>query len=784
MYRLASLRLLYGELVAALLAAPSQDISAIRCLHPLFEAVCALALPCFEFSLHSLGILVERKQECKKWEAGKEVGRRRKTGINKRESVPLSLLLPVFLPPILLPVFLYSRFLLCYPLMSFRYDSEFVFIGRGDESFLESYTYEREDNGRDKGHLFFAVEILNNQAEAQEIGDQLFETFKTAFAESSYDDPYTHFEEALKKVNISIERLKEEKVSGFIGNLNIAAGAVIDNALYVSTVGDAEIYLVRKRFISIVSEGLSEESARDAFVNIANGPLEAGDIMLFSTSRLLRYVSKADLGKMFDGVPRLGGAGRGIALGDAMTDLQDFVMTEILGRCVVIGVSVSEGSAMLATDKESFADVSESSESIMGKVHQIAERVSALLPKRKSSGPGALSSLRLSIAQMLAPREKKEKKRFNIEWRRSITREKLLVSIIFLVVLLIGGVFWFRTRGSQKQIIAEQTVKLNTVRELINDASTIGQFDKPKAADLLTTAEATSFEVLNSRYLRSEAVTVLDDIKKLRDSLDDVRRVEQPEVLANLADKRGSVNALGILALSKKIFAFEYNALYEIILDQLQDPLTISSLESVILATPYQENNSLLFLTRTGKMIEFADAHFTLTPTQDGIWKKGVDLKTYSDRIYILDPERNQIWRYAQRRGGFGLAEEYNKDAELQNGVSMAIDGFVYILNSDGTITQLYQGERQSYPLKQLPLYGVESPTRIFTTADSAFLYILEPSKSRVLIFRKDRANGGAVYRTQYVFENVGELRDLVVDEDRLYVSDASKVYVVNLAEL
>ena len=123
--------------------------------------------------------------------------------------------------------------------------------------------------------------------------------------------------------------------------------------------------------------------------------------------------------------------------------------------------------------------------------------------------------------------------------------------------------------------------------ELINEASTNGQFDKVKGSELLLTAEQKTLEVLNSKYLRGEAVKMLDSIQQNRDALDDIKRIKTPTVLVDFSEKRNNVSALGLLNLKDHLYGFEYNALYEIVLDKLQDLLTINDMETVILGTEY-----------------------------------------------------------------------------------------------------------------------------------------------------------------------------------------------------
>src|SRR3989338_600105 len=230
--------------------------------------------------------------------------------------------------------------------MALNYESEFIFIGRGDESFLENYSYELSDDPEGAvGKLFMALEILNNQSEAEDIGEAIFSNLKNKFYEDSDIEPYQRFEEALKIANATINTLKEEKVSRFIGNLNVVAGAIIGDTLYVSTAGDAEAYLVRKRFVSVISEGFADDKGKETFVNIANGSIEPGDSVIFSSSRLLRYITKGELGRLFSSV----GPNR---IGSALIDLQDFIMAEILGRSAVIGVYAGAGKENFEEEQE------------------------------------------------------------------------------------------------------------------------------------------------------------------------------------------------------------------------------------------------------------------------------------------------------------------------------------------------------------------------------------------------------------------------------------------------
>ena len=151
--------------------------------------------------------------------------------------------------------------------MSLKTNYEFLFVGRDEGTFLENYVYDLAEDQEKAGQLFITVEVQNNPADAEAIGEGIFEAMRKHFFANMDDDPYKRFENSLKEVNKVLNKLKKEKVSEYIGNLNVLIGVVVGDALYLTQSGDAEAYLVRKNFITVVSEGLSEDGS-DMFTNI------------------------------------------------------------------------------------------------------------------------------------------------------------------------------------------------------------------------------------------------------------------------------------------------------------------------------------------------------------------------------------------------------------------------------------------------------------------------------------------------------------------------------------
>ena len=170
---------------------------------------------------------------------------------------------------------------------------EFMFVGKDDNSFLENYAYDLfHEHGENGGQIFINLEVQNNPVDADEIGAAIFETLRGSFFQDVSMDPYDRFEIALKDVNDVLGKFMSQKSSGYIGNLNVVVAAIVGDTLFLSKAGDSEAYLIRKRYVSIVTEGLGDEDddSKDVFSSIANGKIEEGDFIIFSTTRLLRYI--------------------------------------------------------------------------------------------------------------------------------------------------------------------------------------------------------------------------------------------------------------------------------------------------------------------------------------------------------------------------------------------------------------------------------------------------------------------------------------------------------------
>jgi len=689
--------------------------------------------------------------------------------------------------------------------MALKVKYEFLFVGRDENSYLENFTYDLfEDYGDEGGQLFANLEIANNPLDAEEISARFFEALQTEFyKEVGVKTPYERFEAALKGANAVFNRFRQSKPSRFIGDLNIVVSALVGKNLYLSQCGEAEAYLVRKKFVSVVTEGLNDgiDKDGDVFVNIATGAVEPSDFVLYSTTRLLRYVSKTDLANCLfrDNVA------------ETMAELRDIISPEILGRIGFTGILFKEetvGEAAMHQEQVFEEKETVSSRKVDGGDQYVRSRT------RRSLSIGA--GITGKIWDKLRGYKEKAKskydtvsKRFDgkriVEDRGASSRSfakpmykrKYLFMLLAVIVLLMVGIYVTKVRSDKQVEIDRLSTVLSNVQSKLFEAENKAIYDKQTAVTILDSAYDDALSVLKSGYFRAKSQEYLLKIETSRDKLDNVKRITKPDAFIDLALKNPVINAIGFVTVKNKVFAYDEKSLYEIVLDQVQAPINLDEKETILTATGFDERGSVVALTKSGKMIEYKDGAISFIDTADGSFHKGVSLEDWSNKIYMLDAASNQIWKYPYKssKNQFDKAEPYladNSVVDMSTASDFSIDSNVYVLTDAMNILKLYGGKAsQNFSITNPPFKSYIAPNVIYTGEKIDYVFVMDPESGRVYIFRKGTpstastsGNGGnLVYDSQLYFEDLKDMRDLYYDQNsgKVYILTASKIYEASI---
>jgi hypothetical protein len=257
--------------------------------------------------------------------------------------------------------------------------------------------------------------------------------------------------------------------------------------------------------------------------------------------------------------------------------------------------------------------------------------------------------------------------------------------------------------------------------------------------------------------------------------------------VVDLSDRLAGSVLQGLELYGDRMVAYTDQKAYQILIDQVQEPDVIDTTDKVVAGAFFDEMDNIVFLTAASKVIEYTDGNSQFADTAEVNWHSGVSVATYSSKIYILDPASNQIWRYQRGTESYGSAQAYfSSEIDLSDAVSIAVDGKMWVLKSDGTLLKYLSGEPVEYQVKKAPLNSFEGATKVFTELESNQVYILDSEDDRLFIFDKNGKNDDLTYNAQYVFEDLkGTLVDFTVDKDRnkLLLLTTEALYEMNFGD-
>ncbi len=601
---------------------------------------------------------------------------------------------------------------------------------------------------------------------------------------------------ALKELNGLIKGML---VSGAVHDLHMLLGIVdAGGTLHVSHAGRSEAYLVRRGTASQITEYGGGRTI-PGFVHIASGQLTAQDLVIFSTQRLLRTLTPAQLA-------RLAGGNRDNVLDTLVRALEAESEHAALATLDVVSAPVEEeGAPPRRTARARTAGVGGVVQGLLARVRVPATgrtgegkqgRQEEQRAGRRAAGGGI--GARVSVFLNMLMRQVRARIALLRADLRDPARKKrahlmLLASSIGLVIVVWASVQLF-TGAQRSKTRAELETLVELITADIQTAETrriMGGTDEANA--ILARAEERARQVMDSEsgLFRVEANQLLSTIRAKHEEINNVVRVQPRQPVADFTTVKADILAQGFIAQGNGEFAvFDRQDLYRAVLNSVEQPRRISEDVLVMDGASFPRFQALIFLMNGSSVIEWRDGQPQTMKTEDTRgWVNGVALEAYQKNIYILSPESAQIYKYERLQDRFSAPVEYNVSGNLAGAVDLAIDVNVYVLKNDGTILKLFRGENQPFRVRNAPDGALKGAAKLFKVTDRN-LYVLVPNESgrggRVVVLSDNTDTGEAVYLRQYIFEGdlVGRVKDLFVDSDEsnLYVLDEKRLHVASLA--
>lgn len=535
------------------------------------------------------------------------------------------------------------------------------------------------------------------------------------------------FEDRLKKekpgnlmeIRVMLEYFSEKIPPGIFANLLFAR--VLGNVIYLGLLGKGCALLLRKKELGVVL------NQQDSGIVTSSGILQEEDVIFLETEQFQNLVPVAKLAQL----------------------IKDASFEEI-----------AENIAPLIHGQ----DEAGSSAAIIFQVHSQISPEHPLVSK-----PPFLShlSLPISFSQMSIRLPHLEKKK--------------LLFILLGLLLLSGAIFGLTFLKEQRGGVESFETVLKEANKKYEEGTSLLTLNKELAKEPLLASKT---------ILEGSKPTKKEDVQKKEELLGKVAgalseafntyTIKDPQVFFDLTIMREDIEGLTFAGSSGNI----------LILDKKQSAVYALSLANKSYnstAAGFKNPKHVVISAQTGFVLD-----------DEGIWKirlKGKSktlvvkkedfgevaaLSAFFSNIYMLDKKNAQIVKlvpiddekYSQRDYFTGKTR-----ADVTDGISMAIDGSIYILSQAGVIKKYIEGREDAFFTPDLDK-PFENPSRLFTDRESEFVYVLDLGNKRIVVFKK---NGP--YVAQYIWDGMNNVRDFVVleKEKKILLLSEKKIYAIEL---
>lgn len=202
-----------------------------------------------------------------------------------------------------------------------------------------------------------------------------------------------------------------------------------------------------------------------------------------------------------------------------------------------------------------------------------------------------------------------------------------------------------------------------------------------------------------------------------------------------------------------------------------------------------RSTSALLILDKGGHTFEHtADTQVRALETADtGAWSEPVAIAGYYGRLYVLDPGTNQLLRYGLNDAGYdgSISNYFKEPTDIHDAVSIAIDGYVYVLHADGKISKYQDGLSVPFPQTNLD-EPLRKPSCIFASGvmdEDGYVYVADVENQRIVQYSKA---GDFIYQFRsHDPSEMNALKSLFVNEDerKLYLINGNRLYCAPLPE-
>ncbi|HEY4527579.1 MAG TPA: hypothetical protein VJL09_00875, partial [Candidatus Paceibacterota bacterium] len=346
-------------------------------------------------------------------------------------------------------------------------------------------------------------------------------------------------------------------------------------------------------------------------------------------------------------------------------------------------------------------------------------------------------------------------------------KKYLFSAIGAAIIILLFALSWSLWKNFRENRQVETESAFSAIEEKLNQAeAALIIDDQNRIVTLMSEAENMLSSARGGTISEREALE--RRLQELKNKVNKEIHVENPTVLTQFSNIPTELyrSPNGILAFNRNSQSFSF---YDFRTGQTTTVLKNQNTSNLILGEYAGEPFGYAFLTKTGdfqklapetdSLTSYEGAVPSITTANQKIQALHVLGAGTNARLYLLNQTTNQILRVRVSGTAFGPAEDWLKSAaDFGSTVDIGVDGNIYVLFPNRA-DRYFNGAKENFSLS-LVSPKLENATKMFVSAETANIYILDPEHNRILVFDK---NGKLL--NQLISDKFRELSDISVDE-------------------
>ena len=306
---------------------------------------------------------------------------------------------------------------------------------------------------------------------------------------------------------------------------------------------------------------------------------------------------------------------------------------------------------------------------------------------------------------------------------------------------------------------------LNTAKENVKLAETkITQNENGSARELLALS-LTSLSSIKETNKKVDEIKI--KINALLDKLDLVSS-RQPELLVN--DLLNKFQKLAVSASGELVATSADQKIYKV---TPENPIELAS--RVDMETPFAFLSDKHFSLYNGSnqtgILNLESKKYSTFSLKEPETAK--DASLYEGNLYLL--AEAAIYKYPDITTGGIQKQLWLGGLTEGNGISIAVDGNVYVLQADGTVVKYFKAKEESRINLNLK---ISEGSRLLTNKDSSYFYLADLGNKRIRVFDKTTGSLALTFKvTQF-----DSIKDVALGDKALYlISGEGQIWRISL---